>query len=210
MKCLITLVVLLALAATASAGNVTKASIKHQLSIKDNCLAGDGCATALGFSLTTTMEADITQLEADGFSPNTLIQGSFPLGPSSSFRLSEDPNYLPGDTSVKINNTTVFNNIAWKKTISMRWDKGKLKLKAKISAKQNLGNFSPDAEAIAKTQSKLVSPTQVLITLIGDNLNDQFLNLVAPAATSVSTSNSAKPKKGATQFQSKQSISGTF
>lgn len=211
MRFLLTLILLYMLPVSASAGSITKASLKHQSTVTDKCPAGDGCATALGLSLSTSIEADITPAEAAGFSPNTLIQGSFPLGPTGAFRLSEDPNYQQGDTSVKINSTILFNNVAWKRSISLRWDNGKLKLKAKISAKQNVGNFSPDSDVTVKSQTKLASPGQVLVTLVADNLNDQFLDLQGGAATSVSTSDSAKPKKtGEVQLQSKVAVRGGF
>jgi hypothetical protein len=211
MRYFLTLALLMTIASQSAAGTLTKGTTNHKIMIKDSCVSGAGCATVLKLSLMTTLEAQLSPLEVNEFSPNSVLQGNFPLGPAASFRLSDDPNYQAGDTSVKINRTTVFNNISWKQSITMSWKDGRLLVKAKISANQQLGDFAAqEPMGLSKTKALLLSSATTLMSLVGDNLGDQFLNVSGPAATFIKTSNTVQPKSnGDVKLQSAQSLKGT-
>lgn len=209
MKHLLSVVAALAITGSCEAGTITKAKITHQLSIKET-YAGGVSATTLKFSLVTSLEADISLPEASGFSPATVIQTSFPVGPPASFRLTDDPKYQVGATAVKVRSTTVFNHVTWKRTISMRWDGGKLKLSAKITASQKLSTTSPvQWENVEPSIINTVTPTDLFTSLLGDNDGTEFLNLGTTVPVTISVLNSTAPKtNGSIKFVSTQSIRG--
>ena len=167
-----------AIGGRSEAGTITKCKVAQQLSVKETHTRtplGGLSDTTFRFSLTTGLEAD-TSVEASGLGPNTLIQGSVPLGPSSSFRLTDDPDYEIGDTSVKFTTTEVFNDIEWKRSIKMRWDKGKLKLTAKVSASQKLNQpATVEWENVAKSKTKNTSPAETLVSLFRRQLRHRIL-----------------------------------
>jgi hypothetical protein len=202
-------VALLVIAGDADAGTITKAKVGQKLSTKESCRDGF-CLATLKFTLKTTIEADISLSEAAGFQPNTVVHGSFPLGPSSSFRLTEDPNYEADDTSVKFSSTTVFNGIAWKRTITMSWNDQTLKLAVVTSVNQPLIFPAPvEWQGVPKTSDTKTSAGGLLVSLFAENLGTEFLNLEATVATKFKTSRTTKTtKKGDTVLASNQSIGG--
>ncbi len=209
MRPLLCLVVFLVIAGVSEAGTITKAKVAQKLSNKESCRDGF-CIVTLKFTLKTTLEADISLAEAAGFQPDTVVRGSFPLGPSGSFRLTDDPGYAADDTSANISSTTVLNGIAWERTIKMSWDGGKLKLTVVTSVNQPLISPAPvEWAGVAKTSDTKTSAGELLITFLADNLGTEFLRLEATVATKTKAARTIKTTaKGVTVLASNQSING--
>lgn len=210
MRSVITAILVLSLAASGSAASITKSSLKHNVAINETIMNGAGSVSALGLSFSTSLEANLSPEEVGGFSADTVINGSFPLGPKTSFKLTEDPNYHAGSTSVKIADTVYFNDIAWKRSISMAWTGGKLKLVAKITAKPTLNNFaSVEWKNLVQSQSKASYGSDVRVSIIADNLGVDFLDASTFVRSSYKASGGAKPSSsGSVKVSSKMGISG--
>lgn len=195
MKSLIAVTGFLLAVSVCDAASITKGKISHKLSEKETC-AGGNCGATVKASLSTSIEASLNPAEADGFGPDTTVQGTFPMGPYTSFKLTDDPNYQPGDTSVNIAGTVSFNNIAWTRDISLDWADGTLKLNAKVTASPTLGNQLPLYGGMGKTKSKLAYPSPVVVSLIADNGGTEFLNLRGAIPSSTKSSRSTSSKSG--------------
>jgi len=209
MKQFLTVLIAIAIACPCDAGTISRGSIQHKMTNKETCASG-ACDTALKFSFKTSIQGTLSPAELSEFSPNTRIQGNFPIGPSITFRLSEDPGYVNGDTSIKIIKTTIFNNVTWKHSISMRWDKGILNLQAKISTSQKVSNFYPMVwEGLPKSKTNFESAGIGLLSLSADNFGVPFLALSANLASTVATKSSAQSKSnGQTRITTSQKIRG--
>jgi hypothetical protein len=209
MRHLFTAVAALVIAGSCEAGTITKSNVDHKVSVKETYANGVR-STTLKFTLTTSVEADLTKGETAGFSPDTLIQASFPLGPSASFSLAEDPEYVPGDTSVKVTRSTIFNSVLWKLVVNMRWDGNKLKLTAKATASQQFDKPALiEWEAVPKTKTKRTSNTNLLVSLLADNADVEFLNLGIEVPVTIKTVDTLETKpNGTTKRGANQSIKG--
>lgn len=211
MKSLLSIMALLCLATSALAADIVKASTKSSISISDTVHSSGESASALGFSHTTTLEVALIPGEAAGFNTDTLITGNFPLGPNPYFRLSEDPHYHTGATSVKISDTISHNRIEWKRSITMSWTDDSLKLVSKISAKPKLNDFtSTDWQHTVKSQFKTGYTDSQTVTLIAENDSTDVINISCALVRKCKASGSAKPGSKGVKVSSKQSSSGKF
>src|SRR5688572_25687353 len=191
MRLLVSIAAAIAVAGSSAAGTVTKGKVTHKLTINEIYTNGN-VATTQKLSLTTSLEADLLPTEVDGFGSETRIHVSFPIGPSISFRLDDDPNYEAGDTSIKINEAVLFNGVEWKTTISMRWTGGVLKLNGKATGSQKVDGASPVAQlALPKINTTRETTTDLVLGLSADNAGTGFLRLVATVPATIKTTDSS-------------------
>lgn len=212
MKIILSTLALLCLTPTLSASDIVKASAKSSISVSDTVYTGSESASALGFAHSTTVELALIPGTSANFNADTIISATFPLGPRPYFKISEDPHYHDGATSIKISDSITHNRIQWKRSITMSWTDDKVKLVAKISAKPKLDDFTPtDWEHTVKSQFKQAYSSALPMSLIAENDGTDFIDTSATLHTSYKVSGAVKPSsKGSVKVSSKQSESGKF
>ena len=210
MKQFVMLVSALLLAGAACAGDVTDSSLNYRIMIQNRCDTGD-CDTMVRLNIVTDLKANLSPTEVLNLGPDTVIRGNFPLGPTASFELNDDPAFVPGSTGVKIHETTTYNGIPWEKKITMDWKDNELRLKATITANAKLSDFEHTPyEDLIKTRTKLKEPSTVRVQLVGENSGADFLTLDGPSIpVYLKVQDSTKSlKDGSIKLKSNQSVQG--
>ena len=211
MRLLLSMAITLAVAGSCAAGTITGARVSHKLTTSDTFTNGN-VATTQKLSLSTSLEADLLPTEVDGFGSQTRIHVSFPVGPDISFRLDDDPNYVAGDTAIRINKSILFNGIEWKTTISMRWSGLVLRLSVRAIGSQKVQRPSLVQQlALPKAATTLETTQDLVLGVSGDNSGDGFLRLVGTVPVLIKTTDSSQTaRSGATKIGSKQQIKGAL